>query len=354
MDKLNSFFSNPFIRKRLLRLPNGDTITADEYVEKYVLPKISYEDDIMLKTGKKVSFDQFINKYVITNCQRDYNGDFNKFYDDYVVDNVNGFFNKNNVNIEAISKIPESHIYNIYDYYSIISKYIIYNDPKLTEKSIADIVGIVSEPNDYDKENVANNLKLYFSKHTDNITNYNNRADKMLDYSSNNIMSGLYDSFKKEPMVIVNIENGDALISENGMHRYHLLRIHYLNELIKTSNDIEKERLREKYIIPVKMETIDLFKTYSNFLLGLSGLPIYLSKERNEKLEQTDKVVLHYNNKEYPLTDEQLLDFLSKNINRIMDRRDTINRLCKHIPSFNEYISVYFPELVKEKEKTFG
>ena len=219
----------------------------------------------------------------------------------------------------------------------------------MSKKSIADIVGIASEPSNYDKDNVVNNLNLYFSKQTDKITNYNNRADNMLDYSSDNVMSGLYSSFNKESMVVVDMGNGDTLISENGMHRYHVLRIHYLNELSKAKTEEDRERLREKYTVPVKMETIDLIKTYSNFLLGLSGLDIYLSKERDEELKQTGNSILTYKNKRYAITDNQLLDFLRKNLGLISDRGVTIRKLCDYIPSFNDYIHSYFPEFMQEK-----
>lgn len=356
MNNIKSFFSNPFIKKRVLNLPDGGSLLADEYIEKYVLPKIGDAETITLRNGKSVSINQFINKCVFGICQREYNGDFDKFYDECVVDNVNDFFKSNKIDVQKISKMPEAHVYNIYNYYSIISRYIVYNDPIFTKKSIADIVGIMSEPTDYDNSNVANNLNLYFSKNTDKDVNYNNRADKMLDYYSDNIVSGLYESFNKEPIVITELENGGALISENGMHRYHLLRIHYLNELMNASSKSEIKELRNKYTIPVKMETIDLFKTYSNFLLGLSGLPIRLFKQRSEGLQQTGNSVLHYKNKQYVFNDRQLIDFLRSNINRIMEKSSTISKLCECIPSFNEYIGLYFPELVKTRtndKKTF-
>ena len=351
----NSFSLNPFLKKRILRSSDGKFMPADEYIEKYVLPKIGDADTIMLKKGKQISVNQFINKYVITVCQRDYNGDFDRFYAACVVDNVNDFFRKNGIDIQKIAKMPESNIYNIYDYYSIISRYIIYNDPVLSKKSVADIVGIMSEPSDYDKSNVANNLSLYFSKNTDRVTSYSNRSDKMLEYTSSNIISGLYDSFNKEPMVVTELENKGALISENGLHRYHVLRTLYLNELRKVSNASEKKELRDKYTIPVKMETIDLFKTYSNFLLGLSGLPIHLTKARDKKMQQNGNSILHYDRKQYLFNDQQLIEFLRENINNLEDRKGIINKLCEYIPSFDKYINSYFPELVIKNtdKKTF-
>lgn len=350
MEALKSFFVNPFVKKRILLLPDGSSISADQYIEKYVLPKIGDADTIFLRNGKNVSVNHFINKYVFSFCQTNYNGDFDKFYNEYVVDNINDFFKKNKIDVHEISKMAEAHVYNIYNYYSIISRYIIYNDPVFTKKSISDIVGIVSEPANYDSDNIVNNLNLYFSRNTDKIINYNNRADTMLAYSSDNIMAGLYSSFNKEPIVITELENGGALISENGMHRYHLLRLLYLNELLKTNTESERNALRNKYTIPVKMETIDLFKTYSNFLLGLSGLPIYLSKKRGEGSKQVGVSVLNYNNERYVVKDEKLIEFLRSNLNRIADRSSTVIKLCECIPSFHEYISLYFPELIMEKK----
>ena len=350
MSNLDSILSNPFVKRRILRLPDGGTISADKYIEKYVLPKIGDAETITLRKGKTISIKQFVNKYVFTVCQRDYKGNFDRLYNDYVADNINDFFRNNRVNFQRISKMPEARVYNIYNYYSVISKYIIYNDPVLTKKSVADIVGIVSEPVDYDASNIANNLGLYFSKSPNKVVNYNNRADTMLDYSSDNIISGLSSSFNKEPMVVTELENGGALISENGLHRYHLLRIHYLNELMRASSQSEKDMLRNKYMIPVKMETIDLFKTYSNFLLGLSDLPMHLTKRRNDRLQQTNDSIIHYNHKQYLFNDRQLVEFLRENLNRMEDRKSTINKLCECIPSFNKYINLYFPELVMANE----
>lgn len=351
MNSSKSVFSNPFIKKRMLRLPDDSFISADKYIKEYVLPKMGEVNTVRLKSGKSVSFGQFINKYVFTICQRDYNGNFDRFYDHYVIDNVNDFFKKNKIDVQRIAKMPESNVYDMYDHYSVISKYIIYNDPVYTKKSVADIVGMVSKPIDYDRNNVADNLNLYFSRNTDKTISYNNRADTMLSYSSDNIVSGLSASFNKEPMTVAELENGKALISENGMHRYHLLRIHYLNELMKTSNESERNQLRNKYMIPVKMETIDLFKTYSNFLIALAAFPIHLSKNRDKQLHQTSDSVLYYNNEKYVFSDKQLLYFLRQNIDKMSGRSSTINKLCEYIPSFNEYINSYFPELVKEDNK---
>ena len=44
-------------------------------------------------------------------------------------------------------------------------------------------------------------------------------------------------------------ELGEMYISGNGLHRYKLLRLHYLNELLPDGSN--REELRKKYTIPV-------------------------------------------------------------------------------------------------------
>jgi len=53
----------------------------------------------------------------------------------------------------------------------------------------------------------------------------------MLDYSSEEIIEKLSSSFNDEPICVQEIDKGKYAISTNGMHRYSVLRAHYLLEL---------------------------------------------------------------------------------------------------------------------------
>lgn len=267
------------------------------------------------------------------------------------MDNLENFIVNNNIDIRKISELPESHVLDLHEINPIILRYAIYNDPVFSRKSISDIIGIATVPDNYDKSNIVNNLGLYFSKHTEKIVSYSNRSDTMLQYSDQDIVSGLYDSFSKEPMVVLELDNGKALVSENGVHRYHVLKTHYLNELSKANNQEDINNLNKKYTIPLKVETVDLIKTYSNFMLSLTGRPFHLSKERDNSLKQTNNAVLEVRGQQAVLNDQQLIEVIKLNLEKLADRTNIIKTYCEMIPSFNDYIKAYFPELVAERDK---
>lgn len=267
------------------------------------------------------------------------------------MNNLDRFIKMNNIDIDAISKCYRSKMYNLDSFNPIFSRYAIYNDPVYSRRSIADIIGISSLPDNYDRDNIVNNLEKYFSK-TDNKTDsYNNRSNSMLEYTQDNVIEGLYSSFKKEPMVIVELENGGALISGNGIHRYHVLRIFYLNEFVKIKNSEELLNLNQKYTIPLKVETIDLMKTYCNFMFSLMGIRYRLVCERDKSYNQTGNSTITFPNGELVASDEMLINIIRANLNKLSNKTEIINECLTKIPSFRYYIESYFPELVYNNKK---
>ena len=112
---------NPFLKKRVLQLSDGTTISVPQFIEEVVLPKFKDAEFIKLNNGKKVSLNTFINQYVLTYCLNEYECDFDRFYFDYVDDNINRFFSENNIDVDNISKLPESYVYNMNDINPIIT-----------------------------------------------------------------------------------------------------------------------------------------------------------------------------------------------------------------------------------------
>lgn len=166
---------NPFLKKRIVRLSDGTAMSAQEYIDKFVLPRVGEVKSIKLSSGQSVPLNTFINQYVLTDCFDKYNGDFDRFYSDNVMDNINQFFSKNHIDIEGISKLSEAYIYNMEDLNPIVAKYGICNDPIQSQISVADIVGISSGASDYDKSNITNNLDLFFSRYDEKIISYRDR-----------------------------------------------------------------------------------------------------------------------------------------------------------------------------------
>lgn len=67
-----------------LKLPNGETISTEQYIKEIVLPFLPADDYIYLTTGAKIPVSHFIMECVIFDCQERYNGDFAKYMQENV------------------------------------------------------------------------------------------------------------------------------------------------------------------------------------------------------------------------------------------------------------------------------
>lgn len=68
-----------------LKLPNGETISTEQYIKEIVLPFFPINDYVYLTTGAKIPLSHFIIECVIFDCQERYNGDFAKYIQENVV-----------------------------------------------------------------------------------------------------------------------------------------------------------------------------------------------------------------------------------------------------------------------------
>lgn len=275
-------------------------------------------------------------------------------------DNIDKFMKMNGINVADISKFSDSRCLSILDINPLVHKYGIFKDKVPDNKSIADIVGIMNVSLNYDKTNVVNNLENYFSRSTPNANFcdlYDSRSNGMLNYSSSDIMKGLKLSFNSEPIVVGEIENGLCVITSNGLHRYHLLKVHYLNELVKYGNSSSNIKyLRDKYTIPVMNERVDLFKTYSNFLIcNMFGNDnVVLSNEVDDKFHKTDDVIFDDGVSKKIFSDGDLYNYINDNIDRVNIDVNSFDYYYSNVSSFNSYINTFFLELCRNYDvKTF-
>lgn len=77
-DKFVSMI-DPELRKIPMKFPNGKTMNADEYIKKYVFPHLPENGLVILTNGTVISAQQFVEKYVMRDCQQRYNGDLPKY-----------------------------------------------------------------------------------------------------------------------------------------------------------------------------------------------------------------------------------------------------------------------------------
>lgn len=248
---------------------------------------------------------------------------------------VVNFLKSLNIDIKKFNFLEGAKVKRNSDVNPILSRYGIFNPSQEDMRvSINDVVGYDYRCMSLDT-NLLENLSWFFDRDGDN---YHSRSVSMLDIPQSQVMEQLNNSFKREPIYLIEVDKGKYNIGNNGMHRYHILKTHFLDELSKI-NPKDKEAiktLQEKYSFDAKISEIDFVKSYSAFLLNLLDKNLALEIYYNDDFELTDKTqLINYSKPEEKkvLTDEQLIEVVNKKINYFLK---TANR--KEIKEFKEVV----------------
>ncbi len=266
---------------------------------------------------------------------------------------IKKFIHENDIDVERIRNLPEAKTLTGKEINPIAFDYGIWKKNEEKIISITDIIGAYNFM--YDKhDNIIDSMRSYFGDHSNT---YASRADGMLSYSNNEIIEKLSYSFKKEPICISEYEPNEYTISSNGMHRYHLLRIHYLNEVTRPGiTKEEKERLKQKYSIPVRVAKLDYIKTYCNFVLSLVNNDYYLSNEYDDNYMLTGNAIVKTpNNDNQVLNDNQLVMYVKNKLKEMNELYiPYIEHMCKNIKSLSLFVETYLPELKEDRINNEG
>lgn len=271
------------------------------------------------------------------------------------------FIKSLNLDVEKINTLEGCKIKRAYDVNPILARYTLYkNRDKGQRISIADVVGYDYGYMDIGT-NLINNLSNFFDREGDT---YHSRSVTMLDIPQNQVMKQLKDSMEIEPICLIEVDNGVYNIGSNGMHRFNVMKIHYLNELSKI-NPKDKyaiKELNEKYKFNAKVSEIDLVKSYSSFLLNLLDKNLSIENEYDENFNFTGKsCLINYAkpNDEKILTNEQLMELVNKKINKFLDTaskseqkqfKQIIKDATKY-ESFNEYYNQSLKQISKGEQE---
>lgn len=256
------------------------------------------------------------------------------------------FIKRNSIDINAI--YDDLKIYSEQEINIIISDNKLETEGSKTIVSIADIIGY-----EYEWRGQTGNLINNFSSFFSNESSYQRRSLGMLKYSSDEVIGKLSRSFESEPIRVLELDGGRKVISENGLHRYTILRIHYINELQKVKGDKEKEeQLRKKYEIPVHLKKVDLFKTYCQFLIKTISISrVYLSNNYDDHWNRTGKIEISENGEVTIVNDEELLRYTKEKIKAMPSGMyewflNHVKNCCEAYESFKKFIDTYFPEIM--------
>ena len=261
---------------------------------------------------------------------------------------VKDFFEKNGVDYLTLSGEKSSMIYSKGEINNLVAKSSIFKESIKDSVCIDEILGY-----DYkfygDNNNIVMSLSNFFDE---NGTTYQQRSVSMLHYSSEEVVKGLENSFIIEPMVVDEVESNKYVISRNGLHRYSLLKTHYMIEMSKAVNDEQRELIRKKYTIPVSINKLDRIKTYSNFILAkLDEKREWLSAEYDNNYKLTGNSCLETRDKKIILSDEQLILYV-RSVFESLDNETTqhfLNYYCDLYSEFREYVELYLSDYLKNK-----
>lgn len=79
-------YINPYLMKGKVVLPNGNEITARQYIQEIVVPHIPESGTFKLKNGVEISARQFIEEFVMFDGQTKYKGDIEALIKDTIAD----------------------------------------------------------------------------------------------------------------------------------------------------------------------------------------------------------------------------------------------------------------------------
>ncbi|MBQ8219265.1 MAG: hypothetical protein IJZ79_05875, partial [Bacilli bacterium] len=339
----DSISSTIFQENSIDKIPNfikGRTIS--NFDQFFYDDKFNYNDFEDL-----LSEDEIVEKEFIDNIEDNTDKvDFKLFNDD-----VMQFLIDKNIDIDGIMKMEEAKLCDS-SMRSIISEYVISDGSEISYISVADIIGHLK----ISGKNILSTMNNFFDSKQNS---YYTKSITMLDYNNGKEMiyglehyvgqDGIERNiFLSEPMCVEEIKDGKFIITSNGLHRFTLLRIHYLNELLKSNSDISK--LKEKYMIPVKIEKVNYFKTYSNYILSLLNDDIsFISNVSNQDRTMSDEMEICFENQANKIVNKsQLMSLVKDTLDNVSEYdKKIILRRYKTDIYFKNYLDDNFSEFVE-------
>lgn len=249
------------------------------------------------------------------------------------------FLEQNDIDL----KLGYQRLYETADINEILERYMVSLNIGWQNVCIKDILGY-----DYGWRGEPSDLYQSFTSYFDSEGDtYHSRANSMLNYSSSEMVEKLSQSFKDEPISLLEVEKGKYVVETNGIHRFNILKVCYFGEIKKCRSQEEIDAVNKKFTIPVQVSKIDIFKSYCNYLLNrFQSDNVWFSIDKsNSKLS-----ILSYEMKKITLNNHELLQHISDNIKPEIIEESEINYFCQKYPSFKEFLSLYI-EKTKEGKK---
>lgn len=267
------------------------------------------------------------------------------------------FLKSLNIDVNKFKALEGATVKRGSDVNPIISRFVMFKPEKEYKIiSINDVLGYDYRCMDLGTD-LLGNLSWFFDRDGDN---YHSRSVSMLDIPQEQVMSKLEPSFTKEPIYVVEVDKEKYNIGNNGMHRFHIMKTHFLDELSKLNkNDkVAIKNLAEKYSFVANVSEIDYVKTYSAFMLKTLDNNLRIENHYDSNYELTDKVnLINYlkPDEEVVLTDEQLVQMVNKKLNKFLETaprkdRKQFDELVKDACKFESFKN-YYNDVLMQNQK---
>lgn len=251
--------------------------------------------------------------------------------------------------VEKFMYNPNNDYLTSFDINYIIDKYGVFDGVNETKNiSIADIVGYNSfdSNNEYSRKNILHTFENFFKKGGDG---YHTRSLSLLEYKSGEQLLSELEKRNDDTkdMKIRYIDDGKYIVSGNGLHRFTVLRFHYLLDCMKQEKSAEE--LRELYKIPVQFVSKTNYKhTYCNYIIQKANSDIsYIS------FYNPEKITIEYKSTEQKLiVDENGLIELMRQSVCLLNSYDfsKILQCYNKYNSFREFVDQYIPDILNNVE----
>ena len=248
--------------------------------------------------------------------------------------------------IQSFMTNPDNDYHTISDVNPIIKEYGIFD--YLNEErniSIADLLGhdAIVNCGGYKGKNILYTFENFFKRNGDG---YHTRALGLLEYKSGEELLKALQRRNNDTadMNISQLEEGKYIVDGNGLHRFTVLRFHYLLDCMRKEKSYEE--LRELYTIPVTLTSrVNYKKTYCNYLIQITNFDIsFISFDYRE-----DKITIYYksDDKKEVINEEMLLNLAIQSVD-LLDSYSLLKLQSYYssLDSFRSFIDTYIPSLL--------
>jgi len=241
-------------------------------------------------------------------------------------DDIREFLIRNNIDVRAILSNKESIIFTPKEHVlrdDLDENLII--TPVTEHVSIADITAENDDPNAQSDDIIGFLNSLFDSTGSDIQT----RSLGMLKYNANNIISSLQTSFSKETIHVGQTTDGKYMITNNGRHRFALMKLLYLDEVNKATSIEEINQIKEKYTIPVTINKVDLDRSACKNIIETINPNLEVNySEMGLSIKDTSK------SRFVELTIEETIEYIHNLINNTNNQNLILNSNLDYVKSF--------------------